>query len=65
MAGSFIAIVYAKDFQKEATLKYNMNGACGNNITYTENQALYNWQKLNNQTSDSGSSLNYLNCFCL
>ena len=35
MAGSFIAIVYAKDFEKQSTTKYNLNGSCGNNITYT------------------------------
>lgn len=29
MAGSFIAIVYAKDWEKEVQLQYNMNVDCG------------------------------------
>ena len=34
MAGSFIAIIYAKDFEKQVQLRYNMNTDCGTN-TYT------------------------------
>ena len=29
MIGSFIAIIYAKDYEKDMTSKYNMNTACG------------------------------------
>ncbi|CDW82979.1 UNKNOWN [Stylonychia lemnae] len=61
MAGSFIAIIYAKDFEKQVQLRYNMNMDCGT-LTYTQAQVIYQEQQALIQTS---TSFNYLHCYCL
>eukprot|EP00347_Sterkiella_histriomuscorum_P015813 403355588 len=61
MAGSFIAIIYAKDFEKQVQLRYNMNQDCGT-LTYTQAQVIYQEQQASIQTS---TSFNYLHCYCL
>ena len=40
MVGSFVAIVYAKNYELYVQLKYNMNMNCGSAV-YTQSQVIY------------------------